>query len=443
MNEPHWEHLIHSHLDDALTEPEQAEFESLMIESASARRRFWELAEVHGLAREAARLAWAEDAAHEAPTGFRSEGSKLTRWLQWRPLWAAAAAVLVLVGVLWFRVERARTAAPFATLMATTNARWADPNVELALSSGERLAGPLRLESGRAEFQMVDGATVVLDGPASVRFAERKVVFVDEGRVFCQCPTPESRLSVITPQTKVVDLGTEFSVEARADASTRVAVLSGKVDVKSPKAGVLTAGEAVEVRRDVVVRLKPLTPEEMQALMPESVSTTVTHRDGGQNKLADPGLESALPSTLWRGTDECLQSAIAAGRTGNAVRIRAGRKSYPIVKQRVETGDVSGRVVQASAWAMSPADDPLSERQFAVLKIAFLNSAGREFACSARHFLHQGLPPGVYVPAQLAAQAPPGTRSVEVQLMLAASSLKSGSVCFDDASLVVAADAAR
>ena len=443
MNEPHWEHLIHSHLDDALTEPEQAEFESLMIESASARRRFWELAEVHGLAREAARLAWAEDAAHEAPTGFRSEGSKLTRWLQWRPLWAAAAAVLVLVGVLWFRVERARTAAPFATLMATTNARWADPNVELALSSGERLAGPLRLESGRAEFQMVDGATVVLDGPASVRFAERKVVFVDEGRVFCQCPTPESRLSVITPQTKVVDLGTEFSVEARADASTRVAVLSGKVDVKSPNAGVLTAGEAVEVRRDVVVRLKPLTPEEMQALMPESVSTTVTHRDGGQNKLADPGLESALPSTLWRGTDECLQSAIAAGRTGNAVRIRAGRKSYPIVKQRVETGDVSGRVVQASVWAMSPADDPLSERQFAVLKIAFLNSAGREFACSARHFLHQGLPPGVYVPAQLAAQAPPGTRSVEVQLMLAASSLKSGSVCFDDASLVVAADAAR
>jgi len=327
--------------------------------------------------------------------------------------------------------------------MATTNARWADPNVELALSSGERLAGPLRLESGRAEFQMVDGATVVLDGPASVRFAERKVVFVDEGRVFCQCPTPESRLSVITPQTKVVDLGTEFSVEARADASTRVAVLSGKVDVKSPNAGVLTAGEAVEVRRDVVVRLKPLTPEEMQALMPESVSTTVTHRDGGQNKLADPGLESALPSTLWRGTDECLQSAIAAGRTGNAVRIRAGRKSYPIVKQRVETGDVSGRVVQASVWAMSPADDPLSERQFAVLKIAFLNSAGREFACSARHFLHQGLPPGVYVPAQLAAQAPPGTRSVEVQLMLAASSLKSGSVCFDDASLVVAADAAR
>jgi len=94
MNEPHWDHLIHGHLDDALTDSAQAEFESLMIESASARRRFWELAEVHGLAREAARLAWAEDAADEAPTGFRSEGPKPRRWLQWRPLAAAAAGIV-------------------------------------------------------------------------------------------------------------------------------------------------------------------------------------------------------------------------------------------------------------------------------------------------------------------------------------------------------------
>ena len=94
-------------------------------------------------------------------------------------------------------------------------------------------------------------------------------------------------------------------------------------------------------------------------------------------------------------------------------------------------------------WAMSPPDDPIWERQFAVLKIAFLNAEGREFACSARHFLHQGLPPGVYVPAQLAAQAPPGTRRVEVQLMLAAGNLKSGSLYFDDASLVITTAAAK
>jgi len=428
-NDPRFE-LIRRHRDGEATAEDLAQLGSSLRNDASFREayvRYMNLDVALGA------VAKTNSPPVKVNVSFRS------RWLQWRPL-AAAAAVFLLMGTLWFGVERTKTLTPFAMLMATTNARWADPNTELALSSGEPVKGALRLESGRAEFQTLDGALVVLDGPASVRFAERKVVFVDEGRVFCQCPTPESRLSVITPQTKVVDLGTEFSVEARADASTRVAVLSGKVDVKSPNAGVLTAGEAVDVRRGAVVRLKPLTPEEMAELMPESISTTVTHGDGGQNKLSDPGFENAVPSLLWRGTDECLQSAIAAGRTGNAVRVRAAGKHFPVVKQRVETGDVSGRLVQASVWAMSPMEDPFSERQFAVLKFAFLNAERREFACSTRHFLHKGEPANVYVPAQLAALAPQGTRFVEVQLMLAAGSQKAGSVCFDDASLVIAAE---
>ena len=268
-NDPRFE-LIRRHRDGEATAEDLAQLGSSLRNDASFREayvRYMNLDVALGA------VAKTNSPPVKVNVSFRS------RWLQWRPL-AAAAAVFLLMGTLWFGVERTKTLTPFAMLMATTNARWADPNTEMALNSGEPVKGPLRLESGRAEFQLVDGATVVLDGPASVRFAERKVVFVDEGRVFCQCPTPESRLSVITPQTKVVDLGTEFSVEARADASTRVAVLSGKVDVKSPNAGVLTAGEAVDVRRGAVVRLKPLTPEEMAALMPESISTTVTHGDG-------------------------------------------------------------------------------------------------------------------------------------------------------------------
>ncbi|MFN0078915.1 MAG: hypothetical protein ACKVY0_20840 [Prosthecobacter sp.] len=111
MNEPHWDHLIHGHLDDSLTESELAEFESLMLESASARRRFWELAEVHGLARESARLAWVQDeeeaALPEAPrtsmlklaqkmdTMVTSQTRKWTNWLSWRPLAAAAAGIVL------------------------------------------------------------------------------------------------------------------------------------------------------------------------------------------------------------------------------------------------------------------------------------------------------------------------------------------------------------
>lgn len=93
MNEPHWDHLIHGHLDDALSASEHAEFEALMLESAAARRRFWELAEVHGLAREAARLTWAEDTDQSVPNKLRNEGARRV-WLSWRPLTAAAAGIV-------------------------------------------------------------------------------------------------------------------------------------------------------------------------------------------------------------------------------------------------------------------------------------------------------------------------------------------------------------
>lgn len=374
----------------------------------------------------------------------RSEAKRWTGWLQWRPLAAAAALLILAAAGVWLMFGSSReTVRSFATLMATTNARWSDPNVELALSSGERVTSALRLESGLAEFQMLDGATVVLDGPANVRFTDRKTVFVDEGRVFCKCPTPESRITVVTPQTRVVDLGTEFSVDARTDDSTRVAVLSGKVQVMSLNAGVLTAGEVIEVKRDQVVRLKPLTPEEIAALMPEVVSAQTADDAIGGNLLIDPGFEKPLPSPVWRGTDDCLERTASLGRSGHAVRIHAKGNNYPLVKQRVETGDISGKIVQASVWAMSPSGDPFSQQQSAVLKLAFLNAEGREFACSARHFLQSGEPANVYVQAHLAAKAPQGTRSVEVQLILAAASLKTGSVCFDDVSLLIAADAAK
>ncbi len=115
MNEPHWDHLIQHYLDDALNGSELAEFESLMLESASARRRFWELAEIHGVARESARLAWVHDEAEASlPDRLRTspnltmeqktesmvppQQTELKRhvgWLSWRPL-AAAACVSVI-----------------------------------------------------------------------------------------------------------------------------------------------------------------------------------------------------------------------------------------------------------------------------------------------------------------------------------------------------------
>ncbi len=100
MNEPHWDYLIQGHLDDTLTESERAEFDALVLQSAAARRRFWDLAEIHGLARDAARIAWGHadpsaDQEDELPSSLnRPAPNWWTRFIT-RPLMPLAAGLAI------------------------------------------------------------------------------------------------------------------------------------------------------------------------------------------------------------------------------------------------------------------------------------------------------------------------------------------------------------
>lgn len=121
MNEAHWDHLIHGYLDDVLTDTERAEFSELVRESEAMRTRFWELAEVHGLARDAARLAWsdADAAAPTIATNSSRQTSHALRFATWRPVGLLAAGVLLGVlmsGLAWAIVRPA--AEPEVELLA-------------------------------------------------------------------------------------------------------------------------------------------------------------------------------------------------------------------------------------------------------------------------------------------------------------------------------------
>lgn len=362
-----------------------------------------------------------------------------TRWIGW----AAAAAIVLFAFIVATsqRGSRTRAVQPFVTLAAANDAVWSDPNVELALRSGELPPGALRLESGSAEFLCADGATVLLRGPAAVRFPERKRVFVESGRIFCRCPSPESRLAVSTLATEILDLGTEFAVEARADRSTLVSVLSGEVQVGREAARRLRKGEAVEVRGDGILAIKPLAREEFAELLAISPSANeaVQH---GQNLLRDPAFENGLSEQTWNGTETNIE-ATHAGRSGGGVRVFArGYAQWPQCRQKLKTGDIAGKLVVASAWGASASDDPLRPKQGALLKLVFLDEKGRDFAFAIRRFLDGRSAAGRFEQAQVAAFAPPGTREVQIQLMLRSERQDSGSVIFDDASLIIA-DAER
>lgn len=350
---------------------------------------------------------------------------------------AAFVAIALLVFTWWPKPQRAHAAPSFVTLTAANEAVWSDPNVELALRGGELPPGLLRLESGTAEFLFADGATVVMRGPAVVQFPERKRVFVEAGRIFCRCPSPESRLSVDTPATEVVDLGTEFSVEARPDHSTLVAVLSGEVQVGKSSAHRLRKGEAVEVRGDGILAIQPLAREEFAELLLASPSVNEAVQRGG-NLLKDSGFENGLSQETWSGTESNIEAMREGGRSGGAVQIHArGYAHWPQCRQKIDTGDIGGKLVVASVWAAVPAEDPLRSRQTAMLKIVFVNEKGRDFAFAMKRFINSKSAPHRFEQAQVAAFAPPGTRQVQIQLMLQSDLQNAGSVIFDDASLAI------
>ena len=86
---------------------------------------------------------------------------------------------------------------------------------------------------------------------------------------------------------------------------------------------------------------------------------------------------------------------------------------------------------------MHPSDDPLSDRQNAIVKIVFLDTAGREFAQAERNFLRADATPNRWMFGQIAALAPPGTVALRFQLLLNARGEKTGTILVDDAKLQI------
>ena len=192
-----------------------------------------------------------------------------------------------------------------AVLSAATNARWSDPNIELTLRGGELPAGPMRLEAGVAEFAFAGGATAVVEGPAVFEPVAADRLVLQSGRAIGRCATATAKLTIVTPNAAVTDLGTEFGVTVGDDQQTRVAVIKGAVELAAGNVPHrLIAGEAVAVdAHGQMVPAEFVIAEfsKMATLLPPEDFAVET----GANLLSDPGMKipPGLTSTLpWHGS---------------------------------------------------------------------------------------------------------------------------------------------
>lgn len=150
------------------------------------------------------------------------------RWIK-----PAGWAALLLLGITIFLLLRPRHKAPtIAELASEIDAVWTDPSAGHV--AGERLdaGAELDLKSGCATVVFPDSTRLIAQGPVRVKLTGPDAVELPQGKISVKMVEGRSGFVVVTCDSRITDLGTEFGVDADAVThSTDVHVFSGSVQV--------------------------------------------------------------------------------------------------------------------------------------------------------------------------------------------------------------------
>ncbi len=139
----------------------------------------------------------------------------------------AAIVFLVVFG----RFAPVRSGIEVATLSDTIDARWADPAD--SLKTGARLATgatPWLLREGYAELLFDNDARVVVEGPAEFNLLTGDQLMLRYGRAYAIVPEQAYGFTICTPNSRIIDLGTEFGVQSDISGDVKLHVIEGRTN---------------------------------------------------------------------------------------------------------------------------------------------------------------------------------------------------------------------
>lgn len=184
----------------------------------SLERRAAEMEAVSPFAARPARLPWLAIAA--ALVGVAIGSSWLTYWASTSGPASSTVAQSAKNGV-----DRSL---PVAKITATRNCLWTDPLSNVGFGSTLYGGQQLSLAAGLIEVTFLDGAQVVVEGPAKFDVQDAGLGELHEGRIAAVVPVRARGFEIATNGLNVVDLGTEFGVLADGE-DTEVHVFRGLV----------------------------------------------------------------------------------------------------------------------------------------------------------------------------------------------------------------------
>jgi ferric-dicitrate binding protein FerR (iron transport regulator) len=258
--------LFDDYLDDRLDAVRLGELEALLRADPEARATFVRYCRLHTDLHLETRAFQASARALQRlqvvdPTSEAKQ--RPTRRRRWRAAALVAALLLLGVGLAWgLGWFRSNSASPsegpnheVAWLVNAQDCQWAG-----GTPPGEMVPGTmLVVDRGLAEVRFRSGVHVVLQGPARLELLSENSARLHQGRLTARVPQPATGFAVLSPQGKVVDLGTEFGMAVGADGGTDVYVFEGKVqasaqgpprDVTRDQAAHIASGSVVPGKDD-------------------------------------------------------------------------------------------------------------------------------------------------------------------------------------------------
>jgi hypothetical protein len=117
-----------------------------------------------------------------------------------------------------------------AVIVRSTGARWESGNGRDPREGDLLPKGRLRVREGRVILSMLNGVTVIVEGPADFELVSIDRIACYSGKLRARVPEGAEGFVISGPGSAVVDMGTEFGVNVKSDGKSRGKVFEGEVE---------------------------------------------------------------------------------------------------------------------------------------------------------------------------------------------------------------------
>nr|MCU0751074.1 FecR family protein [Akkermansiaceae bacterium] len=167
-----------------------------------------------------------------------------------RLIWLAAAAAIAISFATWAHMTRGIE----VEVIASKDLKVSQGTLSPEAGSRSRVR-ELTIETGVLHLRLANDVSIELLAPAHLRFIDPLHVQILSGKATVDVGQQGKGFILDAPQTRVVDLGTRFGVDASTADSTGVVVIEGSVELHSKEGGVnhLAEGEGVVVNTSGII----------------------------------------------------------------------------------------------------------------------------------------------------------------------------------------------